>query len=387
MITDARLEQIAREGTPAYVYDMQLLRETLCAVRNAADVNPKFRVHYAMKANCLPQILHEVKAADMGLDTVSGGEIRIGLDQGFAPRSIVFAGVGKSDPEIDLALNAGIGCFNVESVPELEIISQRAVLSGKTARVALRVNPDIDAHTHHYITTGLTENKFGINLTQLERTVSLALSLPGIHLIGLHFHIGSQITILEPFRLLCDKINSLVRDLHSRGVDLKIINVGGGLAINYEKPLNNPISDFKAYFDTFNTYLDTDSLSEVHFELGRSVVGQCGLLVSRVIYLKQGDTRNFAIIDAGMNNLIRPALYQARHAIRNITALPNDPDRPIAPVDVVGPICESADVFGQDYLLPLPRRGDTLVIYSAGAYGQSMSSQYNSRTQARTVFV
>lgn len=381
MITDSQFSEIAGEGTPAYVYDIDLLRNTLEKINKSAAINPKFRVHYAVKANGIPEILETVRDAGIGLDTVSGGEIESGLKAGFEPQSIVYAGVGKTDREIDLALKTGIGVFNVESLPELEIISQRAVAMGKEAQVALRINPDIDAHTHHYITTGLNENKFGINLRHLDHSVDLALSLPGIKFAGLHFHIGSQITIAEPFVILCKKINEITRRLADRGITLRYVNVGGGLAIDYDNPRENPIPDFEAYFNTFNSFLDTKTIDEVHFELGRAIVGQCGYLVTKVIYVKTGDTRTFAIVDAGMNDLIRPALYQARHEIRNISGdLRHDPP---TLVDVVGPICESADEFGKDYSLSAPHRGDVFVIYSAGAYGQAMSSSYNSRTPAR----
>lgn len=385
MINDKDFELIAAEGTPAYVYDTDLLAKTLHRVVEASSVNPKFKVHYAMKANSEPFVLKAVRDAGLGLDTVSGGEIEAGLKAGFNPRSIVYAGVGKTDKEIDLALNAGIGTFNVESFAELEVISERATRLGKIARVALRLNPDIDAHTHHYITTGLTENKFGINMSHLDEAVELAAALPSVELVGLHFHIGSQITILEPFRILCEKINAILSHLSHRGIKLRTVNVGGGLAIDYENPIKNNIPDFKSYFETFNSLLNTDAVSEVHFELGRSIVGQCGFLVSKVIYVKEGDTRRFAIIDAGMNNLMRPALYQARHAVRNISGDIRDDKHTL--VDVVGPVCESSDDFGADHSLSFPKRGDTFVIYSAGAYGQSMASNYNSRPDARTVMV
>lgn len=370
--------------TPFYLYNLSLLQKTLDAVKKAASINDKFHVHYAIKACADPVVASMISEAGLGLDAVSGGEIELGVQTGFNPSQILFAGVGKTDREIDIALNIGIGGFNVESLPELEVISERATALGKTARIALRINPEIDAHTHHYITTGLAENKFGINMSQLNMAVDKALTLPGIEFVGLHFHIGSQITINEPFALLCERVNGILDELNKRGIRLQSLNMGGGLAIDYDTPDLNPVPDFKTYFDTFNNHLDTSAVSEIHFELGRAIMGQCGLLVTRVVYVKEGDTRTFAIVDAGMTELLRPALYGARHAIKNITGILRG-DK-IRKVDVVGPICESSDVFGQDYLIAAPRRGDILVIESAGAYGQSMSSHYNCRNALKPVY-
>lgn len=370
--------------TPFYLYDMDLLHRTLHAVQSAAAVNDKFKVHYAMKACSERPILKTVREFGLGLDTVSGGEISTGISCGFHPRDIMFAGVGKTDAEIDMAIHAGIGAFNVESLPELEVISQRAGAIGGTARVALRINPEIDAHTHHFITTGLAENKFGINMSSLDHAVDLARMLPNLDLIGLHFHIGSQITITEPFVILCERVNKIMRYLAGRGVKITHVNVGGGLAIDYDNPDSNPIPDFKTYFDTFNKHLDTSAFERVHFELGRAIVGQCGHLITRVLFVKEGDTRIFVIVDAGMTELIRPALYEAVHPIKNVTAQLRDDS--VQTVDIVGPVCESSDVFATDFALARPQRGDILAIGCAGAYGQSMSSHYNSRKLNRSVF-
>lgn len=371
--------------TPFYLYDLDLLQRTLNEAKEASSINRKFKVHYAMKACVENPVFEVIRAAGFGVDTVSGGEIETALKAGFAPESILFAGVGKTDREIDLGLQAGIECFNVESFPELEVINERAVLMGKKAKVALRVNPDIDAHTHHFISTGLSENKFGINLSQLDRAVSLALTLHGIEFTGLHFHIGSQITIYEPFELLCERVNAIVASLREKGVTVRTLNMGGGLAIDYDNPESNPIPDFKSYFNVFSKHLDTESVEEVRFELGRALVGVCGNLMARVVYVKEGDTRTFAILDAGMTEMIRPALYEARHPVTNISGeLRGDLKRK---VDIVGPVCESSDEFGKDYLIAAPRRGDIIRIGCAGAYGSVMSSRYNCRSLNTPVFV
>ncbi len=373
---DINISEIGSRETPFYYYDLSLLDKTVEAALEGASVNPKFRLHYAVKACTDPLVMRHISHAGLGADTVSGGEIIRAVETGFPASKIMFAGVGKTDREIDIALDQGIEAFNVESLPELENISERAKAKGVTARVALRVNPEIDAHTHHYITTGLAENKFGINLSSLDKAIETALSLPAVKLVGLHFHIGSQITINEPFKILSERINGIVRNLANRGIRLKSVNVGGGLGIDYENPDKYPVPDFKSYFDTFNDSLDTSLIDEVHFELGRALVGQCGSLISRVLYVKEGDERTFAILDAGMSELIRPALYQALHAVENISGK----DRPTVTVDIVGPVCESSDTFATDYPLATPRRGDIIAIRSAGAYGEVMSSGYNLRS-------
>lgn len=372
---DIDLTEVARRETPFYYYDLGLLARTVESVRRCAAVNDKFRVHYAVKACYDPRVLSLIAAAGLGADTVSGNEIAECLRRGFPADRIMFAGVGKTDREIDLALTADIEAFNVESLPELAVISERATALGNTARVALRINPDIDAHTHHFITTGLAENKFGINMSALDAAVDTALSLPSIELTGLHFHIGSQITVNEPYGVLCERVNNLLRHLYDRGVRLHSVNMGGGLGIDYDDPDGHDMPDFKAYFDTFDRLLDTTLVDEVHFELGRAIVGQCGSLITRILYVKEGDTRTFAILDAGMTELIRPALYGASHPIQNLTG----EGRPAVEVDVVGPVCETTDTFATGYIMPQPERGDIVAIRSAGAYGEAMSSYYNMR--------
>lgn len=377
------MKKLEQFETPFYFYDMALLERTLDAVVQEVPTNdPVFKVHYAIKANFNPVIVDYIARRGLGADCVSGGEIKLAMEAGIPVGKIVYAGVGKTDREILLALDAGIGCFNVESVAELDVINKLAEARNTTAKVALRINPNIDAHTHHYITTGLEENKFGINIEQLDSVISHCATMDHVKLVGLHFHIGSQILTTDPFILLCDRINKLQSHLRELGVELEIINVGGGLGIDYDDPDKHPIPDFKEYFEAFRKNLDIADGQTVHFELGRSIVAQCGSLISRVLYIKNGTSRDFAIIDAGMSELIRPALYGARHLIQNIS----DPDAPVCKYDVVGPVCESSDCFGCDMELPELHRGDILAIRSAGAYGEAMASNYNCRTLHKAYF-
>ena len=363
------------ERTPFYFYDMNVLHATLDEIKKWG-VDRGVHVHYAIKANNNPDILEIIRKAGLGADCVSGGEIKAALEVGFSPENIYYAGVGKTDEEIILGLEKGIGCFNVESVEELQIIQELASECGKVAPVALRVNPDIDAHTHEYITTGLEENKFGIDMRRLDEAVEMATKAKNIDLIGLHFHIGSQITINEPFALLCERINSFIEHFREKGVEFRILNVGGGLGIDYDDPDGHPVPDFKGYFDTLVNGIKLSAGQQIHCELGRSVVGQCGSLISKVIFVKEGIGRKFLIVDAGFSDLIRPALYGAHHKIEAVN--PSD-EAPLEKYDVVGPICESSDVFGKDEILPRLKRGDYVALRSAGAYGESMSSQYNMR--------
>lgn len=361
-------------ATPFYRYDIALLRRTLEELVSQTVSNPEYHIHYAIKANANPLVLKPIREYGLGVDCVSGGEVQAALDAGFAPDRIVFAGVGKDDWEIDLALRNGIFCFNVESEAELDVIQERACRMGRTARIALRVNPDIDAHTHSGITTGLAENKFGINLDLLEPLVRKALKMENISLEGLHFHIGSQILDLSPFIALCQRINELQDRMEQIGFKPAHINVGGGLGIDYEEPEEHPTPDFRAYFDIFRTQLRLRPGQQLHFELGRSVVAQCGQLITKVLYVKKNPGRQFAITDAGMTDLIRPALYGAYHKIVNLSSTGS-----MQKYDVVGPICESSDTFGKDRMLSEVHRGDLLAIMSAGAYGETMASGYNQR--------
>ena len=369
------IEDFTGVVTPFYYYDIKLLRETLTAINDCLAERPAYRVHYALKANANGAILDEIADAGLGADCVSGGEVRAALDAGIPADKVVFAGVGKTDAEIRLGLENGIACFNVESLPELEVINELAGDMGKKAPVAFRVNPDIDAHTHKYITTGTSENKFGIPLTQIEEVVAAAQGMDNVEIKGLHFHIGSQLLDMTPYAMLAETINRMLDEWEAKGVSFKTINVGGGLGIDYDDPDGHPIPDFEGYFKVFDAIKLRDG-QELHFELGRAVVAQCGSLITRVTYVKQGVNRKFAIVDAGFTDLIRPALYQAHHNIENLTA---PADAPVEKYDVVGPICESTDCFARDEKLREVKRGDLLALRSAGAYGQIMASRYNLR--------
>ena len=361
--------------TPFYWYDLELLKQTLSELNTCIKDKP-VKVHYAIKANHNHKLLKVISEAGLGADCVSGREIMAALNSGFPAKSICYAGVGKTDRELLLAMFKGIGYLNVESLEELEILSLLAQENGLKSNVALRVNPNIDAHTHHYITTGLEENKFGIDMRQLEKAVKYANDSEWLNLVGLHFHIGSQITTMEPFVILCERINSITEKYRKKGIDFKIINVGGGLGIDYDDPDSHPIPDFRGYFDSLLKNLKLKPGQELHCELGRAIIAQCGSLISQVTLVKEGVNKKFVILDAGMNDLLRPALYGAHHLIQNLSAKGRKGKEKY---DVVGPICESSDVFGKDELLPPTKRGDILALRSAGAYGESMASTYNIR--------
>lgn len=361
--------------TPFYYYDTYLLAETLAAIKSETDKYEGFHLHYAVKACANPMVLRQIQQAGFGADCVSGGEIKACLENGFPAGEIVFAGVGKADWEIELALEAGIQYFNVESIPELEVIAEIAQRMGKVANVSFRINPDVGAHTHTHITTGLAENKFGIAKEDMVRVIRIAEQIPSVRFVGLHFHIGSQILRMDDFEALCYRINEMQEQLETEGItDVHNINVGGGLGIDYEDPDGHPIPDFKAYFETYARHLKLRPGQRLHFELGRAVVAQCGSLIARCLYVKQTATKQFVIIDAGMTDLIRPALYGAYHYIQNLSST-----APVQTYDVVGPICESSDVFAKDFQLPETKRGDLIAIRSAGAYGETMASRYNCR--------
>ncbi len=360
--------------TPFYYYDIDLLRDTLNTINKETEKYGNFFVHYAVKANANQKVLKVINESGLGIDCVSGGEIEAVLQAGFPADKIVFAGVGKSDWEIELGLDAGIFCFNVESIPELEVINDIAGKKGKKATVCFRINPNVGAHTHANITTGLAENKFGIAMEDMEKLILLAKSLENIEFKGLHFHIGSQILEMDDFVALSNRINEIQDKLENAGINIEIINVGGGLGIDYNDPNGNPNPNFKAYFETYHNNLKLREGQTVHFELGRAVVGQCGSLITKVLYVKEGSFKKFAIVDAGMTDLIRPALYQAHHEIENITSEGEEDT-----YDVVGPICESSDVFDKGIQLNKTQRGDLLALRSAGAYGEIMASSYNCR--------
>jgi diaminopimelate decarboxylase len=375
---DKFLKNFTELPTPFYFYDLDLLRSTLDAVKNESE-KYDFKVHYAVKANANPRILKIISSYGFGADCVSFNEIDMAIRCGFNPKHIVFAGVGKSDKEIDGAIKAGISCFNCESLPEIEVINSIAGKNTVVADIALRINPNIEAHTHKYITTGVEESKFGINLWELEEVVSQTIKLENINLMGMHFHVGSQITLLSVFSDLCAKINEVQKIFSSFNIELKSINAGGGLGINYEDPEVNP--GFGDYFSIFNSKVERKPGQEFHVEPGRSLVAQCGSLISKVLYIKKGVNTHFAIIDAGMTDLIRPALYQAIHKIENLSSKGK-----IQRYDVVGPICESSDTFAKHIELPETKRGDIIAIRSAGAYGEAMASRYNLRDLPSSVF-
>ena len=367
-------EKFELKETPFYYYDTALLRQTLRAINDEVGRHDNWHVHYAVKANANPKVLNIIREAGLGVDCVSGGEIETVLNAGFSASKIVFAGVGKSDWEINIGLDAGIFCFNVESIPELEVINELAAAKGKVANVAFRLNPNVGAHTHANITTGLAENKFGIAMADMVSIIEHARELKNVSVAGLHFHIGSQILDMGDFDALCNRINDLQDELDRHHIRLTHINVGGGLGVDYQHPNRVPVPDFKAYFNTYAKKLKLRQGQTLHFELGRAVVAQCGSLITRTLYVKEGAFKKFAIVDAGFTDLIRPALYQAYHKIENITA-----EKPADSYDVVGPICESTDVFAKAIDLNEVKRGDLLAIRSAGAYGEIMASQYNCR--------
>lgn len=362
--------------TPFYYYDTILLRQTLDEINKEAGKYGNFNVHYAIKANSNPKILSIIKEKGLGADCVSGGEILAALRAGIPANKIVFAGVGKSDWEIETGLSAGIFCFNVESIPELEVISELAHKKDVIAHVCIRINPEVGAHTIKEITTGKAENKFGIAMRDMIPVIRLAEKLPNICFEGLHFHIGSQILEYGDFEALCSRIEEMQQQLDKEHINVKNINVGGGLGISYDDPDGFPIPDFKGYFEVYHRHLKLRPGQQVHFELGRSVTGQCGTMIARVLYVKQGVAKKFAIVDAGFTELIRPAFYHAIHKMENLSSDSQDEEQ----YDVVGPICESSDIFAKNYSLPKVKRGDLIAFRSAGAYGEIMASQYNCRS-------
>jgi diaminopimelate decarboxylase len=374
--------QFIGKETPFYYYDLNVLEDTLDAAYEASSKRG-FHVHFALKSNFNSRLLEMIQSKGFGADCVSGNEVQQAIDAGFKAKMITFAGVGKSDKEINLALEHDIFAFNVESIQELEVINELAEVQGRKAKVALRINPNVDAHTHHYITTGLDENKFGVTNAELERAAAVIRKCENIELIGLHFHIGSQITDMNVFKSLCVKVNEWKNWFEERGVTIKVLNVGGGLGVDYHHPDTNAIPDFEAYFDIFDKFLERTAQQEVHFELGRALVAQCGSLISKVLYVKNGVKKNFLILDAGMTELMRPALYQAFHKIEK---LDDAASTEFINYDVVGPICESSDCFGKEVTLPVSKRGDLIAIRTAGAYGEVMSSRYNLREEIRYVY-
>ncbi len=374
--------------TPFYYYDMGLLRQTLDACKKASD-QYGFHVHYAMKANFNPKVLETIQSYGFGADCVSGNEVKAAIANGFDKSKVVFAGVGKSDKEINMALDADIFCFNVESVQELTIINDLAKAKNKKAKVAIRINPNVDAHTHHFITTGLDENKFGINTWQLNDVAETLRKCANLQFIGIHFHIGSQITDLEVYKNLCTRINDMQDWFEDHGFQVNVLNTGGGLGVDYHHPDTNAIANFEGYFKVFKDFLKVKPGQEVHFELGRAMVAQSSALIARVLYVKIGQKKNFLVLDAGMTELIRPMLYQAYQKIENLSRkseVGSQKSDSKLKYDVVGPICESTDCFQKDVELPESFRGDLFAIRTAGAYGEVMASGYNLRDRVQSVY-
>ncbi len=390
MFNPAEISRFQTLETPFYYYNLNVLRQTLDACQ-AASLNYGFHVHYAMKANFNPKVLDIIQSYGFGADCVSGNEVKAAVKHGFNKGKVVFAGVGKSDKEINAALDADIFCFNVESVQELHIINDLAKAKNKRAGVAIRINPNVDANTHHFITTGLDENKFGINTWQLPDVAKALRDCDSLNFLGIHFHIGSQITDLDVYKQLCVRINEMQDWFNNEGFEVKILNAGGGLGVDYRQPDTNTVADFENYFKIFSEYLNVKPGQEVHFELGRAMVAQSASLISRVLYVKNGLKKNFLILDAGMTELIRPMLYQAYHKIENVSRLhtPETAEETASDsllYDVVGPICESTDCFQQDVKLPQSFRGDLIAVRTAGAYGEVMASHYNLRDGVESVY-
>lgn len=398
MYSKETIKKFQNISTPFYYYDLELLKKTLEELKKESD-KYGFIVHYALKANANNEILRAIKSVGLGADCVSGNEVKKAAEENF--EKIFFAGVGKSDDEINIALDRNITCFNCESLQEIEVINELAGAKNKIASIAFRINPNVNANTHKYITTGLEENKFGINLWELEDVVKRTQQLKNIKILGIHFHIGSQITDLSAFKTLCMRVNEIQSWFVSHNIPLEIINVGGGLGVDYHEPEKNPIPDFESFFKLFKNFLEIRPNQKVHFEIGRAIVAQCGSLISKVLFVKKGVSTSFVILDAGMTELIRPALYQSYHKIENISqlgvgssesgekaktsSLPS-PNPELMKYDVVGPICESSDCFGKAMMLPETKRGDLIAIRTTGAYGEVMASQYNLREKAKAIY-
>lgn len=380
MFEPYEIEKFKTLPTPFYYYDLGLLRRTLAEIKTHG-IEKGFHVHFAIKANFNVEILDIIRDAGLGIDCVSGPEIERAIDIGFKPEQIAFAGVGKTDDEIRTGLKHNIFSFNCESLQELEVLNELAGESGKKAKISIRLNPNVEAKTHKYITTGLNENKFGIHLEMLPELFRMLPVLKNLNLTGIHFHIGSQITDLKPYHDLCRKAEEIQQIFIDHGIRPEHINVGGGYGINYEKPDKHPIPDFKSFFELFGKHLKLRKGQQLHFELGRSIVGQCGSLISKVLYIKEGISTQFAVIDAGMTELIRPALYQAQHRVDALTS-----QKPPKTYDVVGPICETSDTFRKGVQIPQLQRGDLVAIRSAGAYGEVMSSGFNLRERVKAYY-
>ncbi len=387
MLTIPDFAAFKRVATPFYYYDIELFEKTADKIAELS-ARTGIQVHYSLKANADRRMNEILSSRGIGADCVSGDEIEFAVGCGYEPKKIFFAGVGKTDKEICQAFQVGIGAFVVESLEEIAIIGDIAKRLDRKAVIALRINPNIDPHTHHYITTGLYEDKFGISDRSFDEAVAMMRNCPNIEFFGLQFHIGSQILeVKDVIALECKKVNEIVATFEANGITVRNIDLGGGLGIDYDEPDKNPIPDFETWFQTICDNLVRRPDQTVHVEPGRSIVAQCGSLISEVLYVKRGENRRFLMIDAGMNDLIRPALYGAYHKIENLSAHYDDNDqRDMRVYDVVGPVCESADTFGTQRSLAKSHRGDKIAIRSAGAYGQVMASNYNMRPFAPAVY-
>lgn len=379
MFQSESVKRFINLSTPFYYYDLDILEKNLLNLKNS--LKPFNKVHFSVKSNTNPRILSVIKNFNLGIDAVSANEIKHCINLGFTPRDIVFAGVGKSDEEIEYGIINNISYFNVESLQELEVIDSISKKFSKKTTVSIRINPNIKSETHKKIQTGSSDDKFGIDLNDISHIPKLR-KLENINITGLHFHIGSQIINLKPFHDLCNISNDILNYLRENDIKIKNINVGGGLGIDYEYPEKNLLSNFKEFISLFNNQIRLDKNQSIHFELGRSIVGQCGFLISKILYSKKSYDKNFLILDSGMNNLIRPALYNSKHKISNLTSKNSDHLN----YDVAGPICESSDTFAKDYRLVKSIRGDLIAIHSCGAYAESMSSNYNLRDNINSYY-
>ncbi|MBP7002856.1 diaminopimelate decarboxylase [Amaricoccus sp.] len=380
---DVPLPEIAAAaGTPTYVYSAATLARHLGLFAEALAGLPHL-VCYSVKANSNLAVLAHMAALGAGMDVVSGGEWRRARAAGVPGERIVFSGVGKTREEMALALEGGVRQFNVESEPELRALSEVAAAMGRTAPVAVRVNPDVDARTHAKIATGKSENKFGIPIARAREVYAEAAALPGIAVVGIDVHIGSQLTELAPFEAAFAKVAELAHALRADGHDIARLDLGGGLGIPYASTNDAPPLPFD-YGGVIRRTVGALGC-EIQIEPGRVIAGNAGILLARVIYLKRGEGRDFLILDAAMNDLVRPTLYDAWHDIVPVRA--PEPDAPVAPVDVVGPVCETGDTFARGRMLPPLAAGDLVAFRSAGAYGATMASEYNTRPLAAEVLV
>ena len=380
MFNNDLLNKFQSINTPFYYYDISILKANLDALK--ASINNNNKVHFALKSNFNSKILNIINSYGFGIDAVSGNEIKKAIEVGFKSEDIVFAGVGKKDSEIQFSIDNNISYLNSESFQEIEVINKISSKSNKITPISIRINPNIKTQTHKHIQTGYRNNKFGIDINDLNEVIDSSNKFKNIEIVGFHFHLGSQINNNSPFLKLCSIVNEVNDLFKAKSINIKYINVGGGLAIDYLDPIDNSISDFKNFINLFNKNIFLNDKQILHFELGRSIVGQCGFLISKVLFIKKSYEKNYAIIDAGMNDLIRPALYNTYHKVINITS--KSPEK--INYDVVGPVCESSDTFAYDYPLPITNRDDFIVICSAGAYGQSMSSNYNLRNKLKSYY-